>query len=168
MTEHLRKRPKRLWGAALMNIILGTLSLAALTFLTLSTQVPEDVRPGAADTALAALSTGMLIAWSVLALMGKAWARYLMLVAALLFYGGIMIQNIQLYSYAEDANLATTPLIVNTVRSLIEIAVNLWALLSAETRQYFAEERGQVRSPPQVRHRVGMPHSVRKAGLRRG
>lgn len=137
MTDPLRQRPKRLWVAALMNIVLGMLSLAALAFLSLSTQVPDDFRIGAGETAVSALSTGMLIVWSVLTLMGIPWARYLMLAAALLFYGGIAIQNIQLYHQVDDAHLATLPFVAHIVRSAIEIAINLWALLSAKTRRYF-------------------------------
>lgn len=148
MTELPRKRPKRLWVAALMNIILALFSLAALTFLSLSVQIPENFRIGVGATVVAALSTGMLIVWSVLALRGESWARYLMVAAAVLFYGGILIQNVQLYRSAEDAHLATVPFVAHVVRSALEIAINLWAALSAKTNAYFAR-RGDV-PPPAV------------------
>jgi hypothetical protein len=133
---------ERLWVAALMNILVGSMSLAALGFLTFSSRVPEAFQVGAGSATVAALSTGMLIAWSVLALMGKTWARHLMLAAALLFYGGIAIQNIQLYLQADDAQLAALPFVAHIVRSTIEIAINLWALLSAKTRRYFEQASG--------------------------
>ncbi|WP_313915095.1 hypothetical protein [Tahibacter sp.] len=134
-----------------MNIILGTLSLAAVAFLSLSPQIPDAFRTGVGNTVVFALSTGLLIAWSVLALMGKPWARYLMLAAALLFYGGILIQNIQIYRSAADAHLATAPLIAQVAAGVIEIVINLWALLSAKTRRYFehaASAAGRGRRTP--------------------
>lgn len=151
MTEPPLQRPVRLWVAALMNIILGTLSLAAVAFLSLSTQIPEAFRTGAGNTVVFALSTGLLIAWSVLALMGKPWARYLMLAAALLFYSGILIQNIQLYRSAADAHLATAPLIAQVAAGVIEIAINLWALLSAKTGRYFEHAAGAAGRGRQTR-----------------
>jgi hypothetical protein len=139
MTEQHRKRPKRLWIAALLNILAGTISLGALVFLSLSTQVPESLRLDASATVVAGLSTSMLILWSVLALLGIRWARYLMLVAALLFYGGILIQNIQLYLQVDEGQPGTRQLVAHVVRSGFDIALNLWALLSAKTGRYFAQ-----------------------------
>lgn len=140
MTTQTRKRPKRLWAVALLDIFYASISLAAILFLSLSSQVPDDLRLTPMASVLPGLATAMLILWSVLALCGIAWARCLMLVAALFFFGSIIVQNLQLYAQAHDAAEGTMQLVANIVRTVISMAFNLWALLSAKTRLFFAPE----------------------------
>jgi len=131
------KRPKRLWLAALMNILVGLISLTALVFISTSSRVPEAARLGGGTAALAAFTAGFLIVSSVLALLGKPRGRWLMLAAALAFYGSILVQNAYILGQVQDSLVPANKLIANVVRSGLEIAINLWALLSAKTRRYF-------------------------------
>lgn len=87
-----------------------------------------------------------LIAGSVLALMGEAWARWLLLAATLPIYGSIAIQNIRLYDQADEALRAALPFAAPIVRSTIGIAIDQWALLSARMRRRFGSVAG-VASP---------------------
>jgi hypothetical protein len=61
-----------------------------------------------------------------------------MLVAALLFFGVLVIQNLYfLVSLGELPAKATSKLWTNTIRSTIEIVINVWALLSVKTSAFF-------------------------------
>ena len=61
-----------------------------------------------------------------------------MLAAALAFYGSILVQNAIILGQVQDSLVPANKLIANVVRSGLEIAINLWALLSAKTRSYFS------------------------------
>lgn len=61
-----------------------------------------------------------------------------MLAAALAFYGSILVQNAYILSQVQDSVVPASKLTANIVRSGLEIAINLWALLSASTRRYFS------------------------------
>jgi hypothetical protein len=120
-----------------MNILVGLTSLVALVFISTSARVPDAVRLGGGTAALAAFAAGLLVVSSVLALMGKPRGRQLMLAAALAFYGSILVQNAYILAQTQDSIVPANKLIANTVRSGLEIAINLWALLSVKTRRYF-------------------------------
>jgi drug/metabolite transporter (DMT)-like permease len=139
MIEASRKRPKRLWVAAIINILVALLSLALLAFLFTSARVPEALLPGATASAVAACTAGFLIVASVLALLGKPYGRYLMLAAAIVFYGILIVQNVGAIAGAQAGlgQSAAAKLAANTVRASLELLINLWALLSLKTRQYF-------------------------------
>jgi hypothetical protein len=131
------KRPMRLWVAALMNILVGVISLAALVFISTSARVPDAVRFGGSTAVLAAITASFLVGSSVLALLGKPRGRQLMLAAALAFYGSILLQNAYMLIQFQGSLVPTNKLTANVVRSGLEIAINLWALHSAKTRKYF-------------------------------
>jgi len=122
-----------------MNIVVGFMSLATLVFLSTSTRVPEIVRPDGVAAVIAASTASFMIFSSVMALVGKPMGRHLMLVSALIFYGMLVFQNAILVVQPDDGlgPQAGTKLIANVVRSSLEIAINVWALLSAKTRRYF-------------------------------
>jgi hypothetical protein len=120
-----------------MNILVGLISLTALVFISTSSRVPDAVRLDGGTAALAAFTAGLLIASSVLALLGKPRGRWLMLAAALAFYGSILVQNAYILGQVHDSLVPNHKLIANVVRSGLEIAINLWALLSAKTSRYF-------------------------------
>lgn len=138
MPELRIKRPNRLWIAALMNVLVGLTSLAGVIFIATSSRVPDALRIGMGAGALAATTAGFLVAASVLALLGKPRWRLLMLAAALAFYGSILVQNAYILSQVQDSVVPASKLTANIVRSGLEIAINLWALLSASTRRYFS------------------------------
>jgi len=119
-----------------MNILAGLSSLTALVLISTS-RVPDVAGLGGGATAMASVTAGFLVVSSVLALLGKPRGRRLMLAAALAFYGGILIQNAYLLGQVQDNLAPAHKLITHVVRSGLEIAINLWALLSAKTRRYF-------------------------------
>ncbi|HJR72936.1 MAG TPA: hypothetical protein VJ806_04780 [Luteimonas sp.] len=121
-----------------MNILVGLISLTALVFISTSSRVPDAARFDAGTATLAAFTAGLLVVSSVLALLGKPRGRWLMLAAALAFYGSILVQNAIILGQVQDSLVPANKLIANVVRSGLEIAINLWALLSAKTRSYFS------------------------------
>ena len=139
MVEAISKRPIRLWVAAIMNIVIGLLSLFLLVFLAASPRVPETMRPATATIALAVATASFLVVASSVALLGKNRWNYLMLVAALAFYGLLITQNIVALrgSYAELGQDAGAKLLANVARTGLELVINFWALLSLKTRMYF-------------------------------
>jgi len=139
MDTSARKRPKRLWVAAVLNMLVGVLAIGLIVFLLASTRVPVALRPGGVVAVSALGAPSFLIVASVIALLGKPYGRYLMLLAALVFFGTLIIQNVQLIGSANSAlGQGTAPkVIANAVRASFELTINLWALLSSKTRQYF-------------------------------
>ncbi|MBD9480788.1 hypothetical protein [Pseudoxanthomonas sp. PXM02] len=130
-------RPKRLWLAALMNIVVGLLGLFFISFVSLSSRVPDEARLGSGTVAMALVTALFLVASSVIALIGRrGWDR-LMLAAALVYYGGVLAQNTYLLIQAHKLIVPTQKIASNIVRSGIEIAINLWAVLSVKTRVFF-------------------------------
>jgi len=120
-----------------MNALVGLLSLTAVVFITTSTEVPDALRPGAVSAAFSGFTAGFLVVSSVLALLGKPRSLWLALAAALIHYGMIAGQNVY-FLFALDGDLVpASKLTANAVRSGIEIAINLWGLLSAKSRAYF-------------------------------
>lgn len=136
-------RPKRLWAAAIMNIFVGLLSLAALLFVLISPQAPAELRPGFARALTAGGIAMFLVVASIAALMGRQQARLGMLGAALVFFGTLAIQNILLIAELSGTGdpKMFQKLGSNVVRSTIEIAINAWALLSAKTVAFFSSRQ---------------------------
>ncbi len=136
-------RPKRLWAAAIMNIFVGLLSLAALLFILISPQAPAELRPGFARALAAGGIAMFLVVASIAALMGRQHARLGMLGAALVFFGMLAIQNILLIAELSDTGdpKMFQKLGSNVARSTIEIAINAWALLSAKTVAFFSSQQ---------------------------
>lgn len=139
MIEAVRKRPVRLWVAAVMNVLIGLLSLAFLAFLATSARVPAALHPVVAALVWAVCTAGFLIVASIVALLGKPYGRYAMLLAAVVFYGVLIAQNVVTLSgpHAALGQTAGAKLTANLVRTSLELAINLWALLSLKTREYF-------------------------------
>lgn len=146
----IRKRPKRLWAAALMNIAIALLSLTMLTLIIARPELHERMGTSSAGLALAVFLGVALIASSALALLGKPWARWLMLAAAAVYYGTLVVQNLQLMSTPDLAEPFRQKLVTNVGRSLLELAINAWALLSLKTRRYFSRSPNQAASSPHI------------------
>lgn len=139
MGDAARKRPKRLWAAAIMNILVGLLALGLLAFLVMSPRVPDALRPGGAAAVLAVGAPSFLIVASITALSGKPCGRYLMLLAAVIFYGTLIVQNVLLLGTAQGAlgQAGAAKVAANAVCASLELLINLWVLLGFKTRQYF-------------------------------
>ena len=141
-----RRRPLRLWIAALLNIAAALaaalLSLALLAFLATSSRVPEASRPSVLTAVVPALLSGLLVLTTIWAMLGRRHGGVLMLLAAVAFYGLLVTQNVLLLGQPHDAlgPNANINLTTNAVRGALAIAINGWALLSAKTRRYFVGE----------------------------
>ena len=134
-----RKRPKRLWVAAILNFLVGVLAIGLVAFLFMSSRVPVALRPSGVAAVFAVGAPCFLIVASAIALLGKPYGRYLLLAAALVFFGTLTVQNVLLIGSANNAlgHGAASKVVANAVRASIELAINLWALLSTKTSQYF-------------------------------
>ena len=145
MTTSAPSRPKRLWVAAIMNILVAAISILGVAYLLLSSNpnIPESVRPGRFTTLFALGTSGLLIIASVLALLRIRFARWLMLAAALIFFGILAFQSFSLLvsSGAALPADATPKLWANVIRNTLEIAINAWALLSAKSTAFFIGSR---------------------------
>jgi len=139
MNEAVHKRPIRLWVAVVMNVLIGLISLAFLAFLATSARLPAALHPSVTTLAWAVCTAGFLIIASIVALLGKPYGRYIMLLAAVVFYGALIAQNVVALSgpYAALGQGAGAKLTANLVRTSLELAINLWALLSLKTHKYF-------------------------------
>lgn len=140
-TDRPRKRPKRLWFAAFMNTVLSLTGLYMVAYLSIYSHVPYGFRPSQVAALLSVATAGFLIASSILALLGTPRWDGLMLAAAVLYYGGILTQNIYLLIQVQDTAIPTQPLVSHAVRSglalALALAINLWAVRSAKTRAHF-------------------------------
>lgn len=120
-----------------MNILVGLSGLFLIAFVSLSSRVPDEARLGTGSIVMALVATSFLVVSSVFALLGKrGWDR-LMLSAALVYYGGVLAQNAYLFVSAQELAVPAQKILANIVRSGIEIAINLWAVLSVKTRAFF-------------------------------
>lgn len=128
-----------------MNILVATISVATVAFLLLSSNpnIPENLKPGLSTLLLALGTAGLLILASVLALLRVQFARWLMLAAALLFFGILGFQNLALLVSSGSSLPAevTSKLWANVIRNTLEIVINAWALLSAKTATFFLGSR---------------------------
>lgn len=139
------KRPLRLWVVAVMNVLVATISMAAITYLLFSSNpnIPNEIRPGVPNTILALGTSGLLIVSSILALLRIRFARWLMLFAAVVFFGILCVQNLAIVLTNGSALVegAAPKLWMNAIRSALEMAFNVWVLLSARTALFFRNVR---------------------------
>jgi hypothetical protein len=145
MTITKLPRPKRLWVAAIMNILVAATSVLLLAFLLLSSNpnIPESLRPGLSAALFALGTAGFLIVSSVLALFRVKFYRWLMLAAALIFFGILGFQSLDLL-LSSGASLSAgvvQKLWANVIRNALEISINVWALLSAKSAAFFLGSR---------------------------
>lgn len=145
MTSSAPSRPKRLWAAAIINVLGAALSIVGVAYLLLSSNpnIPESLRPTGFTTLLALGTSGLLIVASALALLRVQFARWLMLAAALVFFGILAYQSLSiLVSSGSSLPAAVAPkLWANVVRNTSEIVINAWALLSPKTAAFFSGSR---------------------------
>jgi len=145
MTASAPSRPKRLWVASIMNILVAAISILGVAYLLLSSNpnIQESIRPGHFTTLFALGTSSLLVIASVLALLRIQFARWLMLAAAFIFFGILAFQSLS-FLVSSGASLspeATPKLWANVIRNTLEIAINAWALLSAKTATFFLGSR---------------------------
>jgi hypothetical protein len=144
------KRPLRLIIVAVMNVIVGSLSVVALIFILTSPKVPAEVAP---DLWNAAFSGGLAVAMivtSLLALAGAPGARKPALIIALVFFGIILVHGALLaidpQSVADDIPVDRVRRQLGTilVRTAIEIGLTWWAYQSARTKAFFESRKAEA------------------------
>jgi hypothetical protein len=144
MTAAAPPRPTRLWVAAIMNILVAAISIASVAYLLLSTNpnIPASVRPGLFTTLVALGTAGSLVVASVLALLRVRIARWLMLAAALLFFGLLGYQSVAMLMWGDPSFAAgmAPRLWANVIRNIVEISINVWAIVSAATADFFWDD----------------------------
>ena len=133
------KRPKRLWVICGLNIFSAGISLVALVFLLTSDKVPTELVPDITTIILAGVLSSFLIVTSILAFRRAPYSRWLTFIAAILFYGTLVLQqSAALYQLGDTlTEHERLKVLVRCTRSMIEIALNAWALFSAKTAHYF-------------------------------
>ena len=131
-------RPKRLWAVALVNVAAGALTLLILGLL-LANSARSVSFAWVLIQALAptALLCGVLIASSVLALLGRGQFRWVALGSAILYFGIHLIQSLWSYYHAATPPAETSSLASSVVDNALGIVLNLWAFLSDKTDEFF-------------------------------
>ena len=115
--------------------------------------------PGHASAALAMALAVAMIVTSVLAFLGLPKARSPALVAALVFFGLLVLQSLltaldptSLFGELPPARI-TQKLWAGVVRNSIEIGLNCWVYLSAKTKRYF-ESKSRPRREENVQEKT--------------
>lgn len=132
------RRPRRLWVATILNMLIGLLAVGFLTFLLTSARVPAEVRPGIFTVASGGILACLLVIYSSLALAGRFHANRVLLLVATLYFGSIIIQNALPLLGLSDSVLPARKLTANVVRNAISLGINWWALTSGVTLAFFA------------------------------
>lgn len=141
--EMQRKRPKRLWIAAVLNFFRALLALGFLIFILFVSADKDLAGLIGWGIFIGPVLSVALIAGTTAALSGSRWGRWAMLSAAVLFYGVLIGQNLLMLADLDPASdidrrfyfKAAT----NAIRPAIELAINCWALMSAKTKAYFEQ-----------------------------
>ncbi len=133
------KRPKRLWVAVGINSLVALAALGFLAFISLGSNVPDEVRPTVAFLIRSSGFAISLLAASMAPLFVTGKWRYLILVVATIYFGMIIYQNMTLIidSYNAFESKVKIKLITNVIHNSTYLAVNYWAILSTKTKLYF-------------------------------
>ena len=112
--------------------------MVALVFMMTSDRVPVEVRPTGTDAAASGFIAVFLIVSSLLALLGYPKARWPAFGAALIFFGGLLLQSLLLIIHPSDAlpEGSSPRLWANVIRNAIEISLNVWVFLSAKVASF--------------------------------
>lgn len=139
MTITIAPRPKRIWIAAVMNILSGALGIFVAVYLALNSKATSDAIGFGPFTAFFGfIAASFLIAASILALLRRKNSRWLMLAAACSYFGIIAAQNILVILFDPSIpGAATQKLWTSAGRSTLEVAINVWALCSAKSIAFF-------------------------------
>ena len=132
------QRPKRLWVAAVLNILIGSLAVIFIVFLATSARVPEAARPGLVNLIAGGFLGCLLVFYSVLALKGRPSARRNLLIVATVYFGATIAQNAAPLLGLSDSIVPSQKLIANVVRHSLTLGITWWALTSSVTMRFFA------------------------------
>jgi hypothetical protein len=134
------KIPGRLLCAVLLNIVVNVMGQIALGYLLVT-----GIRPGFVG-AIHTYNIGIAICVSIflyiscaMALLGKPRGRQMLLAAALITYGINFLQTAHvLYINYENFNHQQHAQFYFSISTImVELLINIWALDSAKTRQFF-------------------------------
>jgi hypothetical protein len=138
------KRPKEIWGVALMNIVMCGLNIISVIFVLLQLNIPAN----GIDPLEALLYGGSLViilcllGTSLLVLFKSSQSPFIMMIAAAIFYGILVLINIA-QLFGESASPDRT-LIRGVLQYTAQIALNVWAVYSPISQQYFASFQKQA------------------------
>jgi hypothetical protein len=141
MHKTVLPRPKRLWVVAIMNMAVAAMTLTALWFMLASDRVPVEVRPTASGAAVSGFLAASLIVSSLLALVGYPKARWPVLIAAVLFFGILLLQSLLFIIHPSELlpGGSSPKLWANVVRNAIEISLNMWVFLGAKVAAFLRD-----------------------------
>ncbi len=140
MEQHpIIKRPKRLWVAVGINSIIALVAVGFLAYISLGARVPDEVRPSMAFLMRSSGLAILLLVASVATLLAPGRWRYTILIAASIYFGAIIYQNMALIisSYSLFETKLKIKLIANIVQNSAYLAINYWSILSKKTKLYF-------------------------------
>jgi hypothetical protein len=134
------KRPKRVWIICGVNIFTAGVSLVVFMFLRSITNTPLELRPSIGVMTVGGLLAPFLIVSSLLLFFRVRYSQWLVLIAAVFFYGALVLQQAVLLEQIGDTltERQRLKILASSTRSIIEILLNAWALFSPKTSQYFA------------------------------
>jgi len=135
---HPARRPKRLWLAAILDILIAILGIVMVVFLLTSTRVANDLKPSALNAAVSLVPASLLLLYAVLAIKGLPSARRALLLVATVYFGTIIAQNALLLWGTGETIVPSRKLLANVVRSSFSLGINWWALSSLKTKLFFA------------------------------
>ena len=141
MRKTVLPRPKRLWAVSIMNILVAAITLAALWFMLVSDRVPVEVRPTPSGAVVSGFLAVFLIVSSLLALLGYPKARWPALIAAVLFFGILLLQSLLFIIHPSELlpEGSSRKLWANVVRNTIEISLNMWVFLGAKVAAFLRD-----------------------------
>ena len=133
-------RPRRLWVMAGVNVLITSFNIVAVLFLFFSPNVPAAFAKGPISVVSTSALSLVLMISSVYCAIGSRIARNVTIAAAVLFYGVILANHIAVLvdSGSEFPAPALLKLRAGVLRTLIELSITLWAVLSLKSRVYFA------------------------------
>jgi hypothetical protein len=140
MSEAMVERPARLWVVGGLNVINGLVAIGGLFLLAYAASVPDTLRPGLGNWLVGGGTALFLIISSVLTLVRFPQAQYAMLAAAMIFFGWIFLQTLELLLAIGDLGGRVTQArgFGTESRCIIMLALNLWAALSRPTRDFMS------------------------------
>lgn len=143
------KIPMRLWFAVLLNILVNVMGQIAFWYLFVTKGWPNFVGAVHAYNIVVMVCVSIFLYTScAMALLGRPHGRQLMLVAVLITYGinffqtaHILYLNYSQFSIQEHAQVYFS---ISTI--VLELWINICALDSAKTRQFFSMRAAQCAS----------------------
>ena len=132
------KKPRRLNIAALLNILVGVVSLSIIILIAKDPDIASKLQLDSPRFWVSTAMAGTLIIASILVLLTRRNSHLAMLGIAVIFYGALIYQSAALLGMTSAPYTPDSKLWANIVRLSLELALTVWATLSSKTRLYFA------------------------------